>query len=394
MDLSRREVLKGLGALGAAGATSSSLTHESAESDFTDFQERVEDRREYRQDNGGATIYLGSADSLDLSVSSGTVYDHYSFDDVEEMLEDGKTPEEIVNSGNKELRHSQKHNSQVVRGQEEEVKLVYLSQSDQERPLDQYRKVLQQAFNQFDPSVEIDASVEAVTPDPEDLEALQDVSSGEYEGLKADLDLKEKYSETGQEPVFLVEKNILPDAGGISDYMTGVAFVELVDDENYNQHVVNHETGHSILGLPHHFHEDGAMSYNPEANLDHSFHPRSRMMAKALMTGDTEYEVIDRTVEGIFDGERQEKKHKVIDIEYESRNLEKEAVTQDFFSHLTTYAEQVLGHDMGSWTPENHELVEDGDQVYDVATYRHTDGSEMTLKVDNYIEEMSLEKSS
>ena len=105
MDLSRREVLKGLGALGAAGATSSSLTHESAESDFTDFQERVEDRREYRQDNGGATIYLGSADSLDLSVSRGTVYDHYSFDDVEEMLEDGKTPEEIVNSGNKELRH-------------------------------------------------------------------------------------------------------------------------------------------------------------------------------------------------------------------------------------------------------------------------------------------------
>ncbi|MFB6116383.1 MAG: hypothetical protein ABEK10_02615 [Candidatus Nanosalina sp.] len=210
--------------------------------------------------------------------------------------------------------------------------------------------------------------------------------------MKADLDLKTKYSKTGQEPVFLVESDILPDAGGVSDYMTGVAFVELVDDEAYNQHVVNHETGHSILGLPHHFHEDGAMSYNPEANQDQNFHPRSRMMAKALLTGNTEYEVRDRTVEGIFDGEMQEKRYKQIDIQHNSRNLGTEAVTQDFFKHLDTYAEQVLGYDMSAWTPESHELVEDEDQVYDVATYRHLDGSEMTLKVDHYIEDMDLER--
>lgn len=392
MGLSRREVLKGTGALLTAEATSSSLTLETAVSDFRDFREKVDERREYRQANSGATIYLGSVDSLDLSVSGGSVYDDHSFDDVEKMLEEGKTPEEIVNSNNEELKLLQNYNAKVIQDQEKEVKLVYISEEDHDRPLETYSKSLQQAFHQLDPPVDLDVSVEQVRSDPEDVQALKDVSSGEFEGLEADLDLKAKYSETGQEPVFLVENDILPDAGGISDYMTGVAFVELVDDEVYNQHVVNHETGHSVLGLPHHFHKDGAMSYNPDANLNHTFHSRSKMMAKALLTGDTDYEVEDRTVKGIFDGEKQEKRYKQIDIEHESRDLGTEAVIQDFFQHLDTYSEQVLGYDMGVWTPESHEIVEEEDRVYDVATYSHGNGSEMTLKVDHYIEEMNLEQ--
>jgi hypothetical protein len=394
MDLSRRDVLKGIGAMGAAGATQRSLTQDSADSDFNSLQEKVDERRNYREENRGATIYLGSADSLDLSVDDGYVSD-IKFEDVEKMLDEGKTPEEIANSDKRNLKREKIPDAQAVREQQEEVKLVYISEEGNNRPLESYSESLENAFSQLEPSVDLDVSVESVKPDSEDLQSLNNVSSDDiYEGQEADLDLKIKYSETGQEPIFLVENDILPDAGGLADYITDVAFVELVDNEAYNQHVINHEAGHSILGLPHHFHEDGAMSYNPQADQDEAFHPRSRMMAKALLTGDTTYSVEDESANVLVDGEREEKNYKLIEIEYESRNLEKEAVTQDFFSHLTTYAEQVLGHDMGSWTPENHELVEDGDQVYDVATYRHTDGSEMTLKVDNYIEEMSLQKSS
>lgn len=392
MNLSRREFVKTAGALFAAGATSTGHTNpEGAASEFQEFQEKVDERKEYRQENGGATIYLGSVDSLDRSVDGGTVYDHLDFNDVERMLGEGRTPEEVVNSDNEELHHSEPHEAQPVRERTEEVKMVYLSQGGIDRPLEMYRESLQQAFQELDPSLDLDVSIEEISPDSEDVESLENVSSGDFEGLKADLDLKNKYSDTGQEPVFLVENNILPDAGGVSDYMTGVAFVELVGDEAWNQHVLNHEAGHSLLGLPHHYHEDGAMSYNPEAGGDHSFHPRTRMLAKALLTGDTEYTVKDRTVTGIFDGEKMEKRYQQIDIEHTSRALETEAVTQDFFKHLDTYAEQVLGYDMSSWTPESHEIVEEDDRVYDIATYSHTDGSEMTMKVDHYIEEMTLE---
>jgi hypothetical protein len=392
MNLSRRDFLKGIGALGAVGVTQSGLTQESADYDFNDLQEKVEEQRNRREKKGGATVYLGSADSLDLSFNGGYVSD-INFEDVEKMLNEGKSPEEIANSNNRNLKREKLPDAQVVRDQQEEVKLVYMSEEGNNRPLESYSESLENAFSQLEPSVDLDVSVDVVRPDSEDLQSLRDVSSREFEGIEADLDLKTKHSETGQEPIFLVEDNILPDAAGHADYLTNVAFVELVDNEAYNQHVINHEAGHSILGLPHHFHEDGAMSYNPQADQDKVFHPRSRMMTKALLTGNTTYRVKDRTGQEYSDGEFKEKDFKLIEIEYESRNLEKEAVTQDFFSHLTTYAEQVLGHDMGSWTPENHELVEDGDQVYDVATYRHTDGSEMKLKVDDYIEEMNLKDS-
>ncbi|WP_414838303.1 twin-arginine translocation signal domain-containing protein [Candidatus Nanosalina sp. VS9-1] len=391
MNLSRRELLKTTGAMLAAGATATSNPRpEGASAGFEELRESVEDRRSFREENAGATIYLGSADTLDKSVSGGSVYDNTDFNDVERMLEEGKRPEEVVSSDSSELHHSGGDSAQVVRERSEEVKLVYMSE-DGERPLESYAESLQQAFRQLDPSVDIDVTVETVQPDQEDVESLEDVSSGEFEGLKADLDLKNKYSGRGQEPVFLVESDILPDAGGVSDYMTGVAFVELTEDEAWNRHVVNHETGHSLLGLPHHFHEDGAMSYNPEANRDESFHPRSRMMAKALLTGQTDYNVRDRTVTGIFDGEQKEKRYKQIDIMHNSRDLGTEAVTQDFFHHLETYVEQVLGYDMSSWEPERHEIVEEDDGVYDIAVYSHRDGSEMQLKVDSYIEEMKLE---
>ena len=392
MDGSRRDVLKGTGGLLAAGFTSSSLTRETAGSDFSDLEEKIDERRDYRDENGGATIYLGSVDSLDLSVNGGFVYDDYSFEDVERMLDEGETPEEIVNSDNEEFRHSQSSDGEVIRDRQEQVKLVYMSEDESERPLESYSESLQKVFAELDPSIDLDVSVDTVRPDSEDLQALRDVSSGEFKGLEADLDLKTKYSENGQEPVFLVENDILPDAGGVSDYLTGVAFVELVDNEDYNRHVVNHETGHSLLGLPHHFHEDGAMSYNPQADHNEAFHPRTRMMAKALLTGDTSYRVVDETAQGIFDGEQQEKNYKQIEIEHESRDLEKEAVTQDFFHHLDTYAEQVLGYDMSAWTPESHEIVEEDSRVFDVATYSHRDGSEMSLKIDHYVEEMNLEE--
>ena len=391
MDLSRRELLRGTGALFVAGATSTdSLRPVDAGSSFEQLQRKVDEREKFREENGGATIYLGSVDTLDSSVSGGSVYDNRDFDDVERMLEEGMTPEEVTDSDNPDLRHSGKHGAQPIREQEEEVKLVYISE-DGQRPLESYVNSLQQAFQELDPAVDLDVSVDVVSPDPEDLEALENVSSGEFEGLKADLDLKTKYSEQGEEPVFLVEDDILPDAGGVSDYMTDVAFVELIDDEDWNRYTLNHEAGHSLLGLPHHYHEDGAMSYNPEAAGDESFHPRTRLMAKALLTGNTEFNVQDKEVTGVFDGEKQEKRFKQIDIQHNSRDIGTEAVTQDFFQHLETYTEEVLGYDMSSWTPESHEIVEENGKAYDIATYSHRDGSEMQLKIDQYIEEMTLD---
>ncbi|MFB6292322.1 MAG: hypothetical protein ABEI58_02910, partial [Candidatus Nanohaloarchaea archaeon] len=361
-----------------------------ADEDFRELEELVEERREYRSENGGQTIYLGSVDSFDRDFDGGQVYDSKDFDDVDRMLEEGMTPEEIVESDNPELERSGGESGEVIRTREEDIRLVYLSDGG-ERPLESYAESLRQAFHNLEPSIDLEVAVDEVEPDEEDLRALEDISSGEFEGMKADLNLKAKYSEDGEEPVFLVENDLLLDAGGHSDYMTGVAFVELGENEDANRHVVNHETGHSVLMLPHHFHESGAMSYNPEADHDTGFHSRSRMMAKAVMTGDTEYEVVDRTVSGIFDGEMQEKEYKQVKVDYTPRDLGTEQVSEDFFDHLDTYAREVLGYDMGSWTPESRRLVEEDGETYDIATYRHDDGSEMVLKVGDYIEDMRLE---
>lgn len=391
MDISRRDLIGGGAGLATLGLLYKGFqSAQNAESDFQVLSSKIDERQEYREENGGATIYLGSVDSWDLVVQGSHVYDNLDFEDVERMLEEGKSPEEVVNSDKQNLRRSDRHRTQVIRENKEEIELVYLSEQGNQRPLQEYEEILMDCFSQLDPSVELDVSSRQVEPDEEDLEALNNVSSSGGDGLKADLDLKTKYSSEGTEPVFLLEEDILPGAAGISDGLTGVAFVELGHNEEANKHVINHEAGHSILSLPHHYHQNGIMSYNSDADEDTQFHPRSRMMALSILNGETEYEIKDKEVSGIFDGETQTRRYKQIDVSHHPKQLETPAVTEDFFQHLDIYAEQVLGYDMNPWNPESHEIIEEDGTTYDIATYRHEDGTEMQLKVNNYVEEMEL----
>ena len=394
MSLSRRDLLKSAGAIAVAGASSySSIDQRTAEDEYNSLKEKVDSQRKVREDNPGGTVFLGSVNSWERSFPNGILTDDENFSEIDEMLEKGYSPEEIAENNSNDLTLNGETSQELIEGHEASVKLVYFSEGE-ERPLENYAEGLKQAFKELEPPIEINTEIQTVTPDEEDREYLSKVSSEEIEGLEADLGLKEKYSDENAEPVFLVENDLLPEAAGLADYLTDVAFVELSDNEEWNQHVINHETGHSILNLPHNYHENGAMSYNPEAFSDSKFNKRSKMIVEALMNGKNEYDVNEGQANIFEDGEVRNEHYKTIKIRHTPSNIDDAEAKQDFFNHLETYIEQKLEFNMSRWTPKDYKHVENNSDSFDIAVYEHDDGSELEMKVGAYIEDMKFRSAS
>lgn len=388
MDLSRRELL-GITAVGTTGALAVA-NPTTPKTEFNILQSEVRKRRKIRENNSGATIHLGSINTVENTLDGGTVYDNRNFDRINQMLDQGMEPEKIVDQESGNLRHRNgQQEAQPIRKNSDNVKLVYLT-DDQEIELQNYAETLQDSFQEFEPSLNLEIKTESYILDQNEKRTLQNVTSQEN-SLHARLELRDKLSEYGTLPIFLLDQNIFEEADGKEFSFTDTAFVELSEDREINNHLIVHEAGHSILGLPHHYHQNGAMSYNPEADRDSSFHQRTQMIGNSLLNGNREFDVRQQVYEGTVNGENVENPYKLIDIEYVPKIIDSSRVEEDFFRHFETFTEEVLEYEMSEWDREKYRLVEEDGDLYDLVTYSHKSGAKMTLKVDDYIDEMEFQ---
>lgn len=396
--------MKSLGGAAAANASSleelgqTILDDSDADGDELDgvgdgLKEKIKKRREYRENNGGATVDLGNInkDSVNLH---GTVTNELNHGhSVEELLEEGWAPEDIVreNPEGVSLNPNNELKYRVAVQNEISIDVVQIGKyhtapSSPETHASNLRK----AFSEIptDEGLDIDINADTITPDQEVFEQLANIAEGGKARRKANQFLKENYSDTGRLSLFIVEGNIdgNPDSVGHANYSANIGYVE-TQKITYNvDGTVVHECGHGVLRLGHHFLREGAMSYNLIKNIpligdDTTFSGWSKLAAKRFLDGEIKCEVVDTDY------------GKEIDWEYNAGELsgrnEKEA-EKWFQKNFERFLSDKLSYNMGPWSKVDYEQVEEDGEVLDKITYQYKNTAlHQEFTIDNFIKDVS-----
>lgn len=387
VELDRRDLLGSMAVGGILAGLGSSL-NQGVREQFKDLKEKVEERRSYRKNNPGGTVYLGSVNRANIVEPDGTATPKpgNDIDTIDKLLEEGNSPREILG---KEYNSVEYNDSAVFDYFEEghlPIELVHLNNDGSNRPLKTYEKTLQESLDQLLEGINVEVSTKSVDPDQKDINRMENVSGSGKKSLDADLGLKEKYASEGQEPIFLSEKEIFSE-GGHADYLTGVSWVELSKNEKWNQSVINHEGGHSTIFLPHTYSRKGVMSYNAKSGESTDFNTRSEMAAERIMKGGLEAEAEDMRVMGFRNGESYDATVKKIDYRIEPGNVDEERNSEEATDHFGTVLEDMFDFQTDEW-----EIKHNIDETKDRDVYRilNKDGYQAEFEVDKYIEDVKL----
>lgn len=330
--VNRRNFLKAAGGATALGVAGSYLH---SEDDFSDVVKAVDERKKHIEEHPGKSIHFDDPNKLLDSKSLGDIGPHFI---VEEELED-KSVEEIAENlpGQTELtRNDQWYD--FLEEQELNMRIVHLDEGNYDINLTNYVEETTAAFEDLLPSrYDVNVQGEVVQPDQDDLAFLKNP-----EKSFGSLDLSLKYTEDGELPAFLTPNNVKDHSAGHANLMENASFVELNDSEESNISTTIHEFGHLRLFLPHNYREEGVMSYNSEADLDHRFNSNSKLLMDAVTDGEVNYSKRMIKANNLANPDEGEYEAPIIDVEYEPASIGTEAAEDYVAANVDAFVNQYI----------------------------------------------------